>query len=173
MIEIQNFLQKSWDTVNPYLAAIWATICWIMFPDAAYVPAAVAVGIAVILDLITKLYALSAQNGGYIAATKKKIIYSDTLWRKTKVKLFAYLVVMILAGLSIRVSPLEKMGIFASTIIYSVIFVRECQSNVENLIEAGAEGLRPFLFWLKKKEKIILEEGAGEDVTHKTNDFNQ
>lgn len=157
MVEIQGFFQKLWDTVNPYLAAIWAVICWMMFPGESYYPAAIAVGIAVVLDLMTKLRALAINHGGYIAATKKKIILSDTLWRKTRTKLIAYMVIMILAGLSVRVAPLEKMGIFMATIIYSIIFVRECQSNVENLIEAGADGLKPFLFWLRKKEKVICE----------------
>jgi hypothetical protein len=169
MIEVQSFIQKLSDTVNPYLAIVWAGICWTMFPDAAYVPAAIAVGAAVILDLVTKLYSLAANNGGYIVATREKIILSDTLWKKTRTKLFAYVVVMILAGLSIRVAPLEKVGIFMATIIYAIIFVRECQSNVENLIEAGAEGLRPFLFWLKKKEKSICEMNKEEDKNYEQN----
>lgn len=162
MSEMQHFAGKLWDNVNPALVFIWACTCWVIFPDAAYIPAAIAVGIAVILDLITKLYALATNNGGYIEATRRKVIMSDTLWRKTRVKLFAYLVVMILAGLSIRVAPLQKAGIFLATIIYAVIFIRESQSILENLIEAGADGLRPLLFWLKKKEKSILEDTKGE-----------
>lgn len=160
MIEIQNFMTKLWSDVRPLFAIIWAAICWAMFPDEAYLPAAVAVGVAVILDLVTKLYSLSAQNGGYIAATRCKAILSDTLWRKTRIKLFAYLIVMILAGLSLRVAPLETLGVFLATIVYSVIFIRESQSILENLIEAGADGLKPLLFWLKKKEKLITEDDS-------------
>lgn len=162
MVEVQTFFAKLWESINPFLTFIWVAICWVMFPDAAYVPAAIAVGAAVILDILTKFYALAANNGGYIKATKNKIIYSDILWRKTKTKLFAYLVVMILSGLSMRVAPLEQMGIFVATIVYSVIFLRECQSNVENLIDAGAEWLVPFLFWLRKKERGILKSKENE-----------
>lgn len=163
MGELQNFLQKLWDSVSPGIAVIWATICWVMFPDAAYIPAAIAVGIAVVLDIITKIYSLAANNGGYIQATKMKVIYSDTLWKKTKTKLIAYFTIMILAGLSIRVTPLRDVGIFLATVIYSVVFIRECQSNIENLIEAGAESLRPLLFWLKKKEKQVIEQEDHEE----------
>lgn len=158
MQELQHFLSKLWNDVSPLMACIWAGICWVVFPDAAYIPAAIAVGIAVVLDLATKLYALARNNGGYRLAIQKKIILSDTLWRKTSVKLYAYLVIMILAGLSLRVNPLKQFGIAVATVIYAVMFVRETQSNFENLIEAGADNLQPLLFWLKKKEKKILED---------------
>jgi len=157
MIEFHHFLNRLWTDVSPVLTIIWTLMCWVMFPDAAYVPAAIAVGLAIVLDLITKLYALARNNGGYYKATKSGKIASNTLWRKTSVKIFAYLVVMILAGLSLRVSPLEQAGIFLATVIYAVIFIRESQSILENLIEAGADGLRPLLFWLKKKEQSITE----------------
>lgn len=157
MIEFQHFLNKLWTEVSLALAIIWAWLCWVMFPDVAYYPAAISVAIALALDIATKLFALAKINGGYYKAIKNKIILSDTLWRKTNTKLVAYLVVMILAGLSARVTPLAQLGIFVATVVYSFIFVRECQSNVENLIEAGADGLRPLLFWLKKKEQSITE----------------
>lgn len=158
MQELQQFVNKLWNDVSPVLAFIWAGICWVMFPDAAYIPAAIAVGGAVMLDLITKLYALARNNGGYYQAIRNKIILSDTLWRKTSIKLYAYLVIMILAGLSLRVNPLKQLGIAVATLIYAFMFIRETQSNFENLIEAGADNLRPLLFWLKKKEKKILDD---------------
>lgn len=157
MNEFLHFLNKLWTDASPALTVIWIAMCWVIFPDAAYIPAAIAVGIAIVLDLFTKLYALARNNGGYIEATKRKVIASNTLWRKTSVKIFAYLVVMILAGLSLRVAPLEQLGIFLATVIYAIIFIRESQSILENLIEAGADGLKPLLFWLKKKEQSIIE----------------
>ena len=111
MSEIQTFIQKICDTVNPVTAILWTAVCWVMFPDAAYIPAAIAVGIAIALDLMTKLYALAVKNGGYIEATRRRIILSDTLWKKTKIKIFAYLIIMIMAGLSIRVTPLTSFPV--------------------------------------------------------------
>lgn len=173
MIDFQGYFQKICESVNPYLACFWTLVCWIMFPDAAYIPAAIAVGISIVLDLFTKLYALSVNNGGYKKATEKKVIISDTLWKKTQIKLLAYLTIMILAGLSIRVAPLQQLGIFLATVVYAVIFIRESQSILENLIEAGAEGLRPLLFWLKKKEKQITEsEGTTEQETNNIEEEN-
>ena len=164
MSEFQHFLNRLWSDVSPVLTIIWSGIFWVVFPDAAYIPAAIAVGLAIALDLFTKLYSLARNNGGYIEATKSKIIASNTLWRKTSVKIFAYLVVMILAGLSLRVSPLEQAGIFFATVIYAIIFIRESQSILENLIEAGADGLKPLLFWLKKKELSITETENNENT---------
>lgn len=158
MNELQHFINRLWADVSPVLAIIWACLCWVMFPDVAYYPAAISVAIALTLDIATKLFALAKKNGGYYKAIKNKIILSDTLWRKTNIKLVAYMVIMILAGLSARVTPLAQLGVFVATVVYAFIFVRECQSNVENLIEAGADGLKPLLFWLKKKEKNIIEE---------------
>ncbi|MDF2889799.1 MAG: hypothetical protein K0R80_166 [Clostridia bacterium] len=155
MNEFQHFVRQLWDNVSPILACIWAFFFWMMFPDAAYIPAAIAVGIAIGLDLFTKLYALARKNGGYLKAIDKHIIKSDTLWRKTSIKLYSYLVIFILAGLSARVTPLEIVGVGVATFAYSVIFIRELQSNAENLIEAGADWLRPFLSWTKQKEKDI------------------
>jgi hypothetical protein len=140
-----------------------------MFPDAAYIPAAIAVGISFALDLFTKLNALAKNNGGYYNAIHKKIILSDTLWRKTSIKLYSYLIIFILAGLSARVTPLEIVGIGIATLAYSVIFIRELQSNIENLIEAGADWLKPFLSWSKQKEKDIYSQAGIEPVQNKEN----
>lgn len=156
--DFMDFLVKLWCNVRPVLAVIWSGICWMMFPNDSYIPAAIAVSIAVILDLATKLYSLATTNGGYLQATKHKVITSDVLWRKTQVKIIAYLTIMIMTGLSIRVAPLELLAKGLSTFVYSIIFVREFQSILENLIEAGASGLQPLLFWMKRKEAVICEE---------------
>jgi hypothetical protein len=127
----------------------------VLFPDAAHIPGAIAVGIAFLLDIFTKLYSLAKISGGYIKAIEKKIILSDTLWKKTSIKIYSYFIILILAGLSARVTPLEIVGIGFATFAYAVIFIRETQSNLENLIEAGADWLKPFLLWSKRKEKDI------------------
>jgi len=128
-----------------------------MFPDQAYKTAAMAVGIAMLLDIITKYMALSHEAHGYRNAVKTRKIYSQTLWIKTRIKLTSYLIIAILAGLAYRVSYLSEIGIFFGTVVYSVIFLREAQSILENLADAGAD-VKWLIKWTRKKQKTILEE---------------
>jgi hypothetical protein len=157
MNDLTQFIQKAWREADPILGFIGAIICWIMFPNNTYLYAAIAVGIASLVDLFTKYFALSINNGGYRKATKAKIINSDTLWRKTKVKIVSYLSIAIMTGLSIRVAPAEFLANGLATFVYSIIFIREFQSVLENLIEAGSKNVQPLLPWLRKKEKDILD----------------
>jgi hypothetical protein len=169
MNEFQHFIRQLWDNVSPILACIWAFFFWMMFPDAAYIPAAIAVGLAIAFDILTKLNALAKKNGGYYNAIHEKIILSDTLWRGTIIKLYSYLIIFILAGLSARVTPLEIVGAGVATLAYSIIFIREFQSNLENLIEAGADWLKPFLLWSKQKEKDIYNQAGIEPIENNKN----
>jgi hypothetical protein len=157
MNDLTEFIQKVWRSADPVLAVIGAAICWVMFPNDTYLYAAITVGIASLVDLGTKYFALSINNGGYRKATKSHIINSDTLWRKSSVKFVSYLSIAIMTGLSIRVAPVEVLANGLATLVYSIIFGREFQSVIENCIEAGADGLQPLLFSLKRKEKEILK----------------
>lgn len=143
---------------KPVWAFLFAVFNYLICPNAAYMPAITAVWVAVLLDLLTRLFANSRNAGGFLIAIKAGAISSDTLFTRTVVKVVAYLCLQILAGLSMRVIPLEQVSIAAATIIYSFLFIRESTSVVENLIEAGAEDLKPLLFWLKKREADITED---------------
>lgn len=144
--------------VKPVWVFLFAAFNYVVCPNAAYLPAIAAVWIAVILDILTRLFANSHRAGGFIKAIRCRAISSDTLWSRTVVKVVAYLSLQILAGLSMRVLPLEQISIAVATIIYSFLFIREATSVVENLVEAGADDLRPFLRWLQKKEQDLTED---------------
>ena len=52
---------------------------------------------------------------------------------------------------------------FLGTVVYSVLFLRECQSILENLDDAGSD-----VGWLltivkKRKKKILEDEGVDEE----------
>ena len=79
-------------------------------------------------------------------AVRSCTISSNRLWEGTKIKIFSYLIVAILAGLSYRVVQLEQLSIFFATVVYSIIFLREAQSILENLCDAGAD-LKWLLIW--------------------------
>ncbi|MBC2724520.1 MAG: phage holin family protein [Desulfosporosinus sp.] len=161
MTQLQEYFSKALDGCNPVIGVILSAISYLLFPDEAFFTSIVAVGMAMILDILTKFWALAKQNDGYREAVKTRAIYSKTLWDKTKIKLFSYLVIMILAGCSYRVAPLQKMGVFFATVVYAVMFLREGQSVVENLVDGGAD-LRWLLFWVKKKQRQILESEVDE-----------
>src|SRR6056297_1598550 len=105
---MKEYLEKTIDGAKPVWAFFITLINYILFPDQAFKTAAMAVGAAIILDILTKYMALSEQEGGMKKAFKKKIINSNRLWEGTKIKLFSYLIVFILAGLSYRVTMLHQ-----------------------------------------------------------------
>ncbi|QZY56726.1 phage holin family protein [Crassaminicella profunda] len=166
MDQLINYMDKVASGTKPFWGTILAIISYVMFPDKAYQTAAFAVGGAIMLDIITKYIALSHECHGYRNAVRERKIFSKTLWEGTRIKLVSYLIVFILAGLAYRVTMLKQVSVFLATIVYSVIFLREGQSILENLCDAGAD-LKWLLIWTKKKEQQILEseiEERSDDV---------
>jgi len=167
---LQDYIDKVLEGAKPFVAFLISAFCYLLFPDQAYQTAAIAVGVAMLLDIFTKYMALSYECHGYKNAVKNKMIFSGTLWSKTRIKLTAYLVIAILAGLAYRVSPLQQVGVFFGTVVYAVIFLREAQSILENLYDAGAD-VGWLIRWTKKKQSKILEEDSFEEtLDNKIND---
>ena len=156
-----DYIEKLISGSKPLWAFFISFLNYVLFPDKAYQTAAIAVGGAIILDIITKYIALSKEAGGYRRAVKNRMIWSKTLWDGTRIKLVSYLIVFILAGLSYRVTMLTQASVFLATVVYTVIFLREAQSILENLCEAGAD-LKWLLLWTKRKEEQILEKEEEE-----------
>lgn len=157
MDALTKYFEKVISGTKPIWGTVIAVISYVMFPDKAYQTAAIAVGIVMLLDIISKYMALSHEAHGYRNAVKTRKIFSGTLWVKTKIKLISYLIIAILAGLAYRVTYLEQVGVFFGTVVYSVIFLREAQSILENLSDAGAD-VGWLIKWTKRKQKKILDE---------------
>ncbi|WP_427340662.1 phage holin family protein [Caloranaerobacter sp. DY30410] len=171
MEQFYQYVEKVISGTKPFWGTVLATMVYIMFPEQAYMTAAMAVGGAILLDILTKYIALSYQSKGFRNAIKQKKIFSKTLWEGTKIKLVSYLIIAILAGLSYRVTMLTQVSVFLATVVYSVIFLREAQSIIENLIDAGAD-LKWLLIWTKKKQKQILESENEDNFEIKKDDYN-
>jgi len=167
MEQFYEYAEKFLSGAKPIWGLIVGGLSYVLFPDQAFFTAACAVGAAILLDIITKYVALSSKAGGYMKAVRNQSISSNKLWDGTKIKLFSYLVVAILAGLSYRVVQLEQLSIFFATVIYSIIFLREAQSILENLCDAGAD-LRWLVVWTKKKQEQILESET-DDIEQSNN----
>ena len=155
------------------MSVVWTGIIFVLFPDKAYIPAALSVGGAILLDIITKYYALAKPHGSVVKAIKVGAINSETFYEGTKKKLISFLVLMILCGLSVRVVPISQVAVFSGTLVYTVMFLRECQSILENLLQAGHDDIGWLLPVLKRKEREVLNdyenmniEESGEDDTN-------
>jgi hypothetical protein len=154
MYELFN---KVCDTVRPAMAFIGAAITYLLFPDTSFIGWCAAVWIAMLLDLFTRWRVIFKKNGGVVKAFQSKAWNSHDMFEKSKDKIITYLVIMVLAGLSYRLIDIPFISNAVATVVYAFLFFREFISNIENLIEAGADYLKPLLFWVKKKEKDVLK----------------
>lgn len=158
-----ELFEKVVDSVKPAVALLWAGITYLILPEQSFIAWCIALWVAVVLDLLTRWFAIFSKNGGVAKALKTKAWNSETMFHKTAIKIVAYLVIQILAGLSMRFVGIPYISNIVATVIYSFLFFREFASNIENLIDAGADYLQPLLFWVKKKESAILEKDKGDD----------
>lgn len=160
---LYDYISKAFTGLKPLAGFFSGVFCYVCFPEKVYLIALTAVSGAAFMDIVTKSYAIIKNNGGYKKAIKKGKLFSKQLWRGTEVKIVSYLTIAILTGLAYRVIYLKEAGIILGSFVYSVMFMREFQSNIENLIEAGAD-LDWLLLFSKKKNKELLEkEGIERD----------
>lgn len=169
---IYDYVEKAFTGAKPIIGAMFGFFTYVCFPEKAYLLALMAVMAAAFMDIITKSYSIIAKNGGYRKAIKNKKLFSKTLWKGTERKIIAYLTIAILTGLSYRVIYLKEAGILIASFVYSVMFMREFQSNVENLIEAGAD-LHWLLLFSKKKNKELMKPYEEEEEHKESEDIEQ
>ena len=162
-----KYFEKAFSGLKPIIAWALTALGCILFPDQIYLFAVMAVTGAALCDVITKWWSICRINGGYIKAIETHKLQSRALWDGTKVKIFSYLIVMILTGLSYRVVFLEAAGIFLASFVYMILFIREFQSNVENLIAGGAK-LQWLLLFTRRKEQEIMRPYETEQATQPT-----
>ena len=171
-----RYIIKSFEGAKPFFGFLLNAVTYIVFPDSVHKWALIAVLLASLMDILTKSYSICKNNGGYKNAIRIKKLFSKNLWKGTEVKIVSYLSIAILTGLSYRVMYLDEVGIILASFVYSVMFMREFQSNVENLIEAGAE-LDWLLLFSKKKNKELMkpfEEEVKKDVVKdEVNDYEE
>ena len=127
-------------------ALLWAGLCYLLEPDAAFL----AVWIAVLVDLLTRLVAIAAQNHGFIRAVKGGHISSKKAFLGSFVKLVAYFSLGVIATQAQYVAYLEVAAVMTKTVIYAFLFTVEVISIMENLLDMGLSGLKPLLVAVKK-----------------------
>ena len=169
-VAVSDYLQKAFDSVQPALVALWSLMMYVFFPEDTYIPALCSVVVSMIIDVLTKYYALSKKSGGLLKALKQHVINSNSMWVGTSRKIFDYLLIFIMVGLSYRVSPVAGVIVFLGTVAYGFIFFREWQSIFENLEDAGHDVGWILTVVKKRKNRIMEEEGIYEQ--HDNSDSN-
>lgn len=152
-----DYFRHAFEGCKPFFAFLMSSTMYVMFPEKAYITAFYAVVGTMLLDILTKYYAIARQYGGLWKSVKERHIHSNKMWNGTKNKIFSYLIIFILAGLSYRVAPATGVSVFLATTIYSVLFLRETQSILENLVDAGND-VGWLLMFVKNKQIEVLKD---------------
>ena len=170
--QLLSYFSKAVNVVNILFGTTITVVNFILFPDKAYAYAAFALGVAVLVDIFSKYVAITRKNGGFKRAFQGGKLFSKTLWVGTKVKLQAYLSISIMVGVSYRLNfmagAFTSVSVFMATVVYTVLFLREFQSILENFRDAGAENVEWLLFWVKDKENEIFKQSKIDTPKNKT-----
>jgi len=150
---IDNIAETLRPRVVRLLGLLWSGFYYLVEPDAAFL----AVWIAVMLDLVSKLLAISAQKGGFVVALTTGEISSKKAFRGTFIKLIAYFALGVLCAQVEHVAGTEVVAVLSKTIVYGFLFTVESISILENLIAAGLHNLTPLLSQLRQAKRREVE----------------
>lgn len=139
------------------LGAAWAWVITFIFPTASIKTAAGAVLILMGLDLITKIFALAKQNGGIKKALRMHKINSNRFAKGTLDKLIIFGVMLIIGGCAYNLMLIKDIAIWFTQAVFSIMFLRDVLSIIENLNDAGVQGLGLFRKLVKSKLDEIVE----------------
>jgi len=148
------------------LGIIWATISSFLFPEEAYLTSAGAVLGMMALDLVTKLYSLARRNNGIKEAIRKRSINSCAFYKGTTDKLLVFGVMLVICGFAYRISQISSLSTWFMQIVFTLMFLRDVLSIIENLMDAGVGGLTIFKKVVKKKMDSYVD--LDEVITNTT-----
>ena len=141
------------------VSTVWGVISTFLFPEDVIMTAALAVLGIMLVDLLTKIFALSKQSGGIKRAIKGHRITSAKFAKGTLDKLIVFGVMLIIGGCAYCISPVSTAATGFMQIVFSLMFLRDILSIIENLTDAGVSGLGPFKKLFAKK----MEDYCGEE----------
>jgi len=167
--EMSNYLVGALHALNQVIVAIGAILSFVLYPNAIYQVYALAVAVVVVLDLVTKYYAISVKNGGLANSIKTRKISSNSMWMGTRKKIVSYFVIMLLVGLSYHFETFLFPAEYIGSMAYLIMFLRESQSILENLIDAGYEDLDWLRLLLKNKSEDVLDKINVDEKEKKEN----
>ena len=146
------------------ISGLGAFLYKFLFPEKQYLYGALAVLVIMVLDLATKLFSLSRQGGGLRRSLAEKKISSRAFARGTFDKLLVFGIMMIICGCAYRLTVISEVALWFTQLVYTLMFLRDLLSILENLRDAGVGGLRIFEKAVKKKMGEYVDE---EDIDEK------
>lgn len=147
-----EYIKKLFDNrIINAIGTVWGAIIAFLFPTSTILTASGAVLLIVGLDLLTKLYALARQHGGFKNAFRTQKITSQKFAKGTLDKLIIFGVLLVIGGCAHNILVVEELAIWFTQIVFSIMFLRDTLSILENLHDAGIAGLGIFKKILKKK----------------------
>lgn len=169
IIDLLDYTKKLFQNEILVVLSLIGTILYrFFFPEQQYLFGALAVFAIMALDLLTKLIALSKQNKGFFKAIKKHKITSAAFAKGTFDKLIIFAVMLIICGCAYRLVVIADIAVWFTQIVFTLMFLRDLLSIIENLSDAGIRGLGPFKKVVKKKWEEYVEpddpaEGGNSD----------
>lgn len=134
-----------------FISSISSFLLGFLFPETQYLYSSLAVLGIMLLDLLTKLYALKRQSGGWKNSVCQQHINSFSLFRGTIDKLLVFGVMMIICGLAYRLTVISDVALWFTQAVYTLMFLRDILSIFENLVDAGISEMGIFQKIVKKK----------------------
>lgn len=144
------------------LGALWACITTFILPTETIAASVTGVLIIMCLDLVTKLYSLAKISGGFRKAFRLRRITSNKFAKGTLDKLILLGVMLVIIGCAYNILLMKDIAIWFSQIVFSIMFLRDALSILENLNDAGIQGLGIFKKLLKRKLDEICDEDKEE-----------
>lgn len=150
------------------IGSVWGWIVTFLFPTQSIVAATLAVLITMSLDLLTKIYALSKIHGGFFKAIKTHEIRSNKFAKGTLDKMIVFGVMLIIGGCAYKLMVAEELAIWFVQVVFTIMFLRDVLSIIENLYDAGITGLGLFKHIVRKKfSDYVGEEALDEEIPDK------
>ena len=169
--DIGSYIAKLFDNnCLVAISAIGAFLYRFFFPETQYLCGAAAVLGVMILDLLTKLFALSRTSGGLVKACRAHVINSHSFGKGTFDKLIVFGIMMITCGLAYRLTIISSIAVWFTNVVFTLMFLRDVLSVVENLMEAGVEGLGLFKKVVSKKLDDFCETTTNTTSSSVTDD---
>jgi hypothetical protein len=145
------------------ISAIGAFLYRFFFPEQQYLCGAAAVLGIMILDLLTRLFALARTHGGLKKACTDHIINSHSFGKGTFDKLVVFGIMMVICGLAYRLTVISSVAAWFTQVVFTLMFLRDLLSVIENLMEAGVSGLGLFKKIVTKKINDYCEDPTAAD----------
>lgn len=147
------------------VSAVGACLHSFFFPEQEYLCGALAVLGIMVLDLITKLFALYRQAGGsWKQAFKSRSINSHSFSKGTIDKLIVFGVMLIICGCAYRLTIVSEIAVWMTQLVFTLMFLRDVLSILENLSDAGID-VGIFKKAIQKKMDDYVDNNDVSDTT--------